>query len=103
MSAPKEIWAKTHGVAVIFPGGQSGLVGGWDEAGHRGGTRYVRGDVAADLLEALEELLIDVAITQNNMRDAAKTDARWAGCAEAIQPRVDAARAAIAKAEGGEA
>jgi hypothetical protein len=48
------------------------------------------------LAEALRELLTDVVIAQGNMRDAAKRDPRWEGCAEAIQPRVDAARAALA-------
>lgn len=47
------------------------------------------------LLEALKELLIDVKISQNNMRDAEKTDSRWEGCADVIQPRVDSAQAAL--------
>ena len=55
------------------------------------------------MLAALEDLLIDMTIAQNNMRDAAKRDSRWEGCAEAIQPRVDAARAAIAQAKGEQA
>ncbi|MEM5294213.1 hypothetical protein VSR82_07705 [Burkholderia sp. JPY481] len=58
------------------------------------------GAAAPELLNALEQLLIDMTIAQGNMRDAAKRDPRWEGCAEAIQPRVDAARAAIAKATG---
>lgn len=53
-----------------------------------------------ELMEALRELLVDVSISQANMRDAAKRDQRWEGCAEAIQPRVDAAHAVIAKATG---
>lgn len=53
-----------------------------------------------DLLAALEQLVVDAVIAQGNMRDAAKRDLRWEGCAEAIQPRIDAARAAIAKAKG---
>jgi len=56
--------------------------------------------VKADLLAALKELVIDVRIAQGNMRAAAMTDSKWEGCAEAIQPRVDAALAAIKKAEG---
>ena len=52
------------------------------------------------MLEALREILLDMEIAQKNMRDAAKKDPRWDGCAEAIQPRVDAARAAIAAATG---
>ena len=47
------------------------------------------------LAEALRDLLIDVTLAQSNMRRAAKTDPRWEGCAEAIQPRVDAALAAL--------
>lgn len=57
---------------------------------------------APDLLEALTELLIDMKIAQANMRSAARRDPLWEGCAEAIQPRVDAAIAAIAKATGNE-
>jgi beta-phosphoglucomutase-like phosphatase (HAD superfamily) len=55
---------------------------------------------APELLEALRELLIDMQIAQSNMTDAAKRDRHWVGCAEAIQPRVDAAKSAIAKATG---
>ncbi len=55
---------------------------------------------APEMLEALRELLTDMVIAQGNMRNAAKRDSSWEGCAEAIQPRVDAARAAIAKAKG---
>ena len=55
---------------------------------------------APDLYDALRELLTDMVIAQGNMRKAAKRDPAWEGCAEIIQPRVDAARAAIAKAEG---
>ena len=58
---------------------------------------------APELLEAMRELLTDMKIAQRNMRNAAKRDPAWEGCAEAIQPRVDAAIAAIAKATGGEA
>ena len=53
----------------------------------------------SELLEALNELLIDMRLAQTNMRAAAKRDPAWEGCAEAIQPRVDAAIAAIKKAE----
>lgn len=53
-----------------------------------------------ELYEALDQLLTDMLIAHGNMRDAAKHDPRWEGCAEAIQPRVDAARAALAKARG---
>ncbi|AXU94208.1 hypothetical protein CI789_02565 [Erwinia persicina] len=55
---------------------------------------------APELLSALQELLIDIRIAQGNMRDAAKKDKRWEGCAESFQSRVDAADLAIAKALG---
>ena len=55
---------------------------------------------APALYEALDQLLTDMLIAQGNMRDAAKHDPRWEGCAEEIQPRVDAALAALAKARG---
>jgi len=51
----------------------------------------------AELREALRQLLADMVIAQGNMRDAARRDPKWKGCAEAIQPRVDAARAALEK------
>lgn len=56
-------------------------------------------DVNQKLLSALKELLIDMTLAQNNMRQAALYDAKWEGCAEAIQPRVDAARKAVEEAE----
>lgn len=56
---------------------------------------------APELLEALQELLIDMKIAQTNMQSAAKRDPAWEGCADAIQPRVDAAIEVIAKATGG--
>jgi hypothetical protein len=55
---------------------------------------------APDIFKALDDLFTDMLIAQGNMRDAAKHDHRWEGCAEEIQPRIDAARAAIAKARG---
>lgn len=71
------------------------------------GTEYFIGptpprvlsELEGELLEALKELLIDMRLAQTNMRAAAKRDPAWEGCAEAIQPRVDAAIAAIQKAE----
>ncbi len=59
----------------------------------------VLSELEGELLEALKELLIDMRLAQTNMRAAAKRDPAWEGCAEAIQPRVDAAIAAIQKAE----
>ena len=59
----------------------------------------VLSELEGELLEALNELLIDMRLAQTNMRAAAKRDPAWEGCAEAIQPRVDAAIAAIKKAE----
>ncbi|WP_315136428.1 hypothetical protein [Achromobacter marplatensis] len=55
---------------------------------------------APELYHALDDLFTDMIIAQGNMRDAAKRDTRWEGCAEEIQPRIDAARAALAKARG---
>lgn len=55
---------------------------------------------APELLEALQEMLKDAVVTQRNMLNASKHDDSWKGCAEAIQPRIDKARAAIAKALG---
>ena len=55
---------------------------------------------APDIFKALDDLFTDMLIAQGNMRDAAKHDHRWEGCAEEIQPRIDAARAALAKARG---
>lgn len=57
----------------------------------------------AELIEAHRELLTDVSIAQANMRRAAAYDPKWEGCAEAIQPRVDAAKAALARVTGGAA
>lgn len=59
----------------------------------------VLSELEGELLDALKELLIDMRLAQTNMRAAAKRDPAWEGCAEAIQPRVDAAIAAIQKAE----
>lgn len=52
------------------------------------------------LLEALTEALKDLRIYQMNARSAARTDDRWEGVAEAIQPRIDGGEAAIAKVRG---
>lgn len=57
----------------------------------------------AELIAAHRELLTDVSIAQANMRRAAAYDPKWEGCAEAIQPRVDAAKAALNRVSGGEA
>lgn len=56
-------------------------------------------ELETNLLNALKELTIDMKIAQGNMRIAAIRDLKWEGCAEAVQPRVDAADAAIAAAE----
>ena len=53
-----------------------------------------------DLLEALQETVKDLVAYQVNALHAAKTNNRWEGCAEAVQPSIDAANAAIAKAMG---
>lgn len=53
-----------------------------------------------ELLEALEEAVKDLLAYQINARHAAKINARWEGCAEAVQPSIDKAREAINKALG---
>ena len=58
-------------------------------------------DLVSQLVGALDDLLIDMKIAQGNMRHAARRDASWEGCAEAIQPRVDAAVAALSAAKAG--
>lgn len=55
---------------------------------------------APELLKALEEAVKDLVAAQFNARSAARTDKAWAGVSEAIQPSVDKARAALAKARG---
>lgn len=45
--------------------------------------------------EALKACFTDLMIAQGNMRDAARHDDRWAGCADKIAPSVDAGRAAL--------
>ena len=78
MTAPDRIWAvhhETHGAKMI---------GEWaDTIRHLGGTEYVRADIAADLLAALEGLL--------GLLDA--------GALYELQAY--AARSAIARAKGG--
>ncbi|MDU5828531.1 MAG: hypothetical protein E6Z60_16650 [Mixta calida] len=55
---------------------------------------------APELLEALQETVKDLVAYQVNALHAAKSNNRWEGCAEAVQPSIDAAHAAIAKALG---
>ena len=55
---------------------------------------------APELLEALQETVKDLVAYQVNARHAAKINNRWEGCADAVQPSIDAARSAIAKALG---
>lgn len=55
---------------------------------------------APQLLEALQEAVKDLVAYQVNARHAAKTNDRWEGCAEAVQPSIDKAREAINKALG---
>jgi len=45
--------------------------------------------------EAARELLTDARVTRINVMDAAKTDGRWHGCADAMQLRIQAAAAAL--------
>lgn len=55
---------------------------------------------APDLYAALDEATKDLVAAQVNARRAAKRDAAWEGVAELIQPSIDRARAALAKARG---
>ncbi|WP_261437610.1 hypothetical protein [Serratia proteamaculans] len=55
---------------------------------------------APELLEALQETVKDLVAYQVNARNAAKINNRWEGVAEAVQPSIDKARAAINKALG---
>ncbi|AGH31856.1 hypothetical protein SLPG_00062 [Salicola phage CGphi29] len=55
---------------------------------------------APKLVEALGDALTDLIGYQVNARKAAKHDSAWEGVAEAVQPRIDKARAALAKATG---
>lgn len=49
------------------------------------------------LRTAMRELITDVVIAKNYMRDA--QDSKWKGCAEAIQSRIDAAQEALANTQ----
>lgn len=55
---------------------------------------------APELYAALDEAVKDLVAYQVNSRIAAKKDPAWEGVAEIIQPTIDAARAALAKAKG---
>lgn len=55
---------------------------------------------APELYEALEEAEKDLVAAQVNARRAAAHDPAWSGVSEAIQPSIDRARAARAKARG---
>lgn len=55
---------------------------------------------APELYEALVEAEKDLVAAQVNARRAAAHDPAWAGVSEAIQPSVDRARAARARARG---
>ena len=77
----------------------------YTESGHEGlaSDMTEAHNAVAELIEAHRELLTDVSIAQANMRRAVAYDPKWEGCAEAIQPRVDAAKAALNRVSGGEA
>ena len=75
----------------------------WADFGGESEARSHAEARAERLAEALREALIDLERSQANMRNAAKTDPRWEGCAEAIQPRVDSARALLRDQEEGRA
>lgn len=54
---------------------------------------------APEMLAALKEADGQLVAYQVNARTAFRTDPKWEGCAEAVQPTIDKIRAAIAKAE----
>lgn len=95
--------AYKDGIATVINALQSAERIGLDDSQVRalhgiGGNQEKLRSAAPLLLEALQELVKDAVAAQWNMRAAAKADPRWDGCAEVFQPRIDAARAAIAAA-----
>ena len=55
---------------------------------------------APKMYEALDEAVKDLVAYQFNARMAAKSDSAWVGVSEILQPSVDMARSALAKARG---
>ena len=55
---------------------------------------------APDMYRALDEAVKDLVAYQTNARIAAVFDADWLGVSELVQPSVDMARSALAKARG---
>ena len=53
-----------------------------------------------DLESALDDCVKDLVAYQIKARHAAKTNDRWEGVAETIQPRIDAGRRALARTRG---
>lgn len=51
---PIRIYATVHGASTVIPTGMRQLIGGWIEFQTKpNATEYVRGDIAAEMLEAL--------------------------------------------------
>ena len=55
---------------------------------------------APELYEALEEAVKDLVAYQVNARIASTYNSKWEGVSELVQPTIDSARAALAKARG---
>ena len=55
---------------------------------------------APKMYAALDEAVKDLVAYQFNARMAAKSDSAWVGVSEILQPSVDMARSALAKARG---
>lgn len=61
---PIRIYATVHGASTVIPTGMRQLIGGWSEFQTKpNATEYVRGDIAAETLEALERLLAAAEMT----------------------------------------
>lgn len=56
--------------------------------------------INTEMLEALEECVTELMVTQANIRIDAKTNNKWEGVVELMQLRIDDARSVIAKAKG---
>lgn len=87
-------WSEEAGDAVyhVTNGSKSLNAGDHDE------LKQVLREAQAGLYEALFEAEKDLVAAQINARRALEHDSRWEGVAEAIQPSIDNARAARARA-----
>ncbi|MBN7755463.1 hypothetical protein JYP46_01385 [Nitratireductor aquimarinus] len=90
---PIRIYATVHGASTVIPTGIRQLIGGWIEFQTKpNATEYVRGDIAAEMLEALEAMK-DCVLTARAGFEV-DPDKAW----EALKQ----ANAALSKATGGE-